>query len=134
MIVLIAFILGFSNNRSSFFGEWEVKRPIAYCPIFGMDEETIKNFMGKKAIYKFDMAQFDGEICNNPQYKEEVISDKDLFEGFHIDIKNLGIPSDSIKVIEVEDWTNPGSYLIIKDKNNLITVWDGVFFELVRIK
>jgi len=130
----MALILGFSNKSNSFYGEWKVQRPIAYCPIFGMDEETIKNFIGKKAIYKFDMAQFDDEICNNPQYKEEVILDKDFFNGFHVYIKKLGITTDSIKVIEVKDWTNPGSYLIIKDKNSLITVWDGVFFELVRIK
>lgn len=131
---MLASILGCSNKTDSFFGEWRVKKPIAYCPIYGMDDKTINSYIGKKAIYKLDAARFDNEICNNPQYKKEIVSNEDFFVGFHIEIKNLGISSDTIKVIEIKGWTNPGSYLIIKNKNSLITVWDGVFFELERIK
>jgi hypothetical protein len=29
-------------------------------------------------------------------------------------------------------WQVPGAFLIVKDRDHLLTVWEGVFFELTR--
>jgi hypothetical protein len=29
-------------------------------------------------------------------------------------------------------WQVPGAFLVVKDRDHLLTVWEGVFFELTR--
>jgi hypothetical protein len=54
-----------------------------------------------------------------------------------------GITADSALVIDLDcptqprigsdpRWQVPGSFLIVKDRDHLLAVWEGVFFELTR--
>jgi hypothetical protein len=58
-------------------------------------------------------------------------------------LADIGVTGDSVLVIEVQcpaqrragsdpRWQVAGAFLIVKDRDHLLTVWEGVFFELTR--
>ena len=55
---------------------------------------------------------------------------------FRIRAVDLGITDKTIVIVNVqckgEDWMAAGSLLVVKPGGRLLTVWDGVFFEMSR--
>lgn len=127
------------NKTEPFFGKWVVSKVSGTSRISAMSEAEIKSFIGKKAEYNRRLAAFDGESCENPIYKKETLSEADFFSGFRSSFENLDLQGKSVTIFYVFEnqsnpWINPGSSLIIKDNNTLITIWEGVFFEMKRDK
>jgi hypothetical protein len=54
---------------------------------------------------------------------------------YHVRPADVGLPGDAVTQITVtcpSSWTNRGSILLVKSRDALLTMWDGVFFELER--
>lgn len=101
------------------------------------DKAAIKKWMGKTAIYAPTGIKFDAEQCKKPSFKVDTVDAVTfLQDGLHIAPRRLGINDKNIKVITVscagKEWISPGSLLVLKDNQHLLTFWDGVFFELAR--
>lgn len=135
MIAMLSY-LG-CNKTESFFGEWIVTKIAGTSGIYAMSDEEMKSFIGKKAEYSQSLAAFDNEFRKNPVYKRETLSEATFFSGFRTSFENLGLKGESVTIINIYEnqnnlWINPGSCLIIKDNDSMLTVWDGVFFEMTR--
>lgn len=127
-----------SSNKSSksYFGTWVVSKKIATTPVYAMSEDKIKEYIGKELYLSEKKVSFDKENLVNPTFEETTLSDSDFASENKTSLKNIGINSPSIKKVDViqnanSNWTSFfGNSFYVKDANTLITLWDGVFFEL----
>ena len=117
-------------------GKWYIKRYIPKGEDFQLPNKA-KGLIGKEIVYSTDQIIFDGEILSNPMYKMKLGSDVTLL-GDDISFKEIGINRNTALVILIFDekglWLRPGGALIVKDRDTLITLWDGNYFELSKIK
>ena len=117
-------------------GEWRVQRWSA-PGISGMTTERADLYVGKTARFEKRLAQFDVQRCDKPTYRQAFVqAEKYFLDGFRIYAKELDITARAVEIVEMscgqDRWTGPGETLIVKDRERLLTVWDGVFFELTR--
>lgn len=130
--------------KKIFYGKWKISSKLTTAPIYAMDEEEIKTFIGKEIIYTKDIYWFKhNEYINDkyfkPEYKIQVLSELQFWEnhkGFYLE--ELGINKGLVISVEVkksngEICINPGSLFWIKDKDTLVLLWDGVYFEVKRM-
>jgi hypothetical protein len=119
---------------STIYGSWRVVS--SRCPgVCAMSTAESARWRGKMARYSASVARFEADSCATPSYASRTLTDRDFIGGFRTSLKSIGITADSVEVIEIGcrgTWTVPGSFLIIKDRTHMLTVWDGVFFEMVR--
>ncbi len=116
-------------------GSWRVSG--SRCPgICAMSNAEAGRWRGKVARYTPSVARFGSDSCTTPTYASSRLTGRAFMNDFLTSLKSIGITADSVDVIEIGchgRWTNPGAFLIIKDRGHILTVWDGVFFEMVRL-
>lgn len=137
LFIFLPLIIIGCNPTEPFIGQWVVSKIAGTGRIYAMSEAEMQAYIGKNAEYRRTLAVFDKESCKNPIYQRKNLSEADFVADFRIPFKNLGLKETSVTVFNIYEspknpWANPGSYLIIKNKKTLITVWDGVFFEMKR--
>ena len=75
------------------------------------------------------------ERCEKPGYVEGAWTESDFLAGVRISKDQLGISADTVRTFTItcsaEKWIAPGSFLLL-DGARLLTLWDGVFFEMRR--
>lgn len=130
--------------KEGFYGVWKITNIVTTAPIYAMDEEEMKSFIGKEIVYMknifwFKHDEYKDEKYFKPEYKIEIFSEMQFWEnhkGFYLDevgiTKGLVITVDIKKSKERTYINNPGSSFWIKDKNTLFILWDGVYFEVKR--
>jgi hypothetical protein len=76
------------------------------------------------------------EVCAQPVYESKRISIEQFFREFKTSPKSIGIKRDYIDLLNVQcggtDWTVPGSLLLKNSNDQMLTLWDGVFFVLKK--
>jgi hypothetical protein len=130
---------GCAPKNEPFYGQWQVKRVVAYARTHGMSQQTIKSYIGKKVVYTAERAMFDRKVCQKPEYRHNTYTEDDFYVEFFAHLKDMGIRKDSVEVVQVytpqgDAWINPGNAFVIKDANTVILMYNGVFFELERIR
>lgn len=127
-----------NTSSKSYFGTWFVSKKIATTPVYAMSEDKIKSYIGKELYLTEKKVSFDKENLVNPTFEETALSDNDFNSENKVSLKTIGISSPSVKKVDViqnanSNWTSFfGNTFYIKDDNTLITLWDGIFFELNR--
>jgi hypothetical protein len=81
--------------------------------------------------------RFGNYVVPRPLYKVSQLSDAEFFKQSTIPLTQLGIQGQSVAVVDVTDHSgndvvHPGTELLIRNQNEIITTWDGGYFELVR--
>jgi TctA family transporter len=81
--------------------------------------------------------RFGNQVLRNPIYKISRWSDADFFRQSLIPLTQLGIEGGSVTVVDVlhhtgKDVVRPGAQLFVRNQNNIITLWNGMYLELVR--
>ena len=114
-------------------GTWVVRGHTA-AQVSAMGLEEASSWIGKVAQYTGGKADFDGQTCESPVYKQRMLEPRDFQTGFRILPSALGHERGSIEVIEVfcgeHQWAAPGATLIRLGEHKLFVFWDGVFFQL----
>lgn len=143
-----------SGGQESVYGDWKLTAVAGYGEVYGLDEKQTATWIGATAHYSPELARFDfpdgafvlycpgrtppPEMCRKPSYSYEIVTPKKFDNEFGVDRVTLGLLQRNIGVVEVSDntghWDCPGSCLIVKSSDKLITLWDGVYFELTRMK
>jgi len=130
---------GQSINESSFYGKWQITRALEARYISALDEKQIDAIIGKELIYTPEMAQYDNNnICNNPFYEVTELDAKEFMSRSKVFLEELGIDGEKVIAIDIYEadksthWYSVGSYLLVKSPNILITMVEGVYFEMQR--
>lgn len=130
-----------NQPQEIFYGQWVIKKLLAYGPVGTYGNEDIKNIVGRKLNFSKEKASCFGDqikyidnIAINPIYKQTDISKNDFATDYRnrLTFDNLGIKSDSITQIDVSDSKGNGCVFFIKDNDTLILQGGGAFFELTR--
>lgn len=125
---------GETSGPGIIFGQWKIVSHLA-VRISAMSDEEANHWHGKTAQYSELSAGFLEEICKTPSYSIKGVSEDDFFREFRADFKNFGIMGHAVPIVEVSCnglWIAPGSTLIVKSRDTIVTLWNGVFFEFRR--
>lgn len=107
--------------------------------IHGMIAAPKGKYLGLRARYLPSKAQFGGSvIVEHPLYKVTRWSEAEFYSGFHTNMSGLGIKGKSVRVVDVQsglgrEVMDPGALLFVRNKNQIITQWDGAFYLLDRV-
>lgn len=117
-----------------YFGRWEV---IGFdMPGFhALSAEESEALVGTEASFSATEARFGERGCRPPAYEERDVGLADFGIEYRVDPALLDL-SDPVQVVDVgcaSAWSGPGSILILRADGSLLTVWEGVFFELARV-
>jgi major membrane immunogen (membrane-anchored lipoprotein) len=116
-------------NTPAYFGNWTVHKVVGSTPVSASIDEKM---IGMKAVYTNEKASFDKNEIANPEYKELEMTKDDFLKEYRNQLSDIGIESNTIKMVEVISWTNPGGVLFIKDDQTLIFLWDGNYYEMKK--
>ena len=126
---------GPARQHDAPFGEWRVVSHTAGF-VSALPEAEAAAWVGREAVYGSTRAVFHDEVCEGPSYTPGSWTPGAFSAHFQIRPSALGIDSETISTIEVgcpAEWTVPGSTLILAG-DRMYTHWDGVFFELRRVR
>ncbi|WP_028595342.1 hypothetical protein [Paenibacillus assamensis] len=115
-------------QNNTYFGNWKISKIAGYSPIYVDTDESAN--IGKAALYTAEIARFNDNERKNPIYKEMKYSKSKFFEENRIQLSDIGINDEQVRIVEIEDWSGPGSGFIIKNEQALILLWDGIYYEL----
>lgn len=118
----------------AYLGSWEV---VGFdMPGFhALSAEESTAIVGKKAAFAESEARFGDQRCRPPAYSEGILELAEFGAEYRVDPALLDL-FEPVRLVEVgcaAHWTGPGSLLIPRADGSLLTVWEGVFFELVRL-
>jgi hypothetical protein len=117
-------------------GDWKVVKH--YEPgISAMSKTEADSWVGKKAHYEETLAEFDAGRCVAPTYTVKMVDAEIFFiDEFRVRAASLGVTAKTVSVVEIacsgSSWASPGGLVVVKSKGRILTVWNGVFFELSR--
>ncbi len=117
-------------------GDWKVERIISTPNVQGTSKA---NFVGRTVSYAHDRMRFGSAAIEMPKYVLSHQSAADFFDGARFELKQLGITGDSVVVVEVrnasnEGMTEPGTLVFVRNNREIVTGWDGVYYELLRTR
>jgi len=135
-VVMTSVACGTADGGSGpgYFGRWEV---IGFdMPGFhALSAEESEALVGTEAVFSEGEARFGDLGCRPPAYDERDVELPDFGSEYRVDPVLLDL-SDPVQVVDVgcaAAWTGPGSLLILRADGSMLTVWEGVFFELARV-
>jgi uncharacterized membrane protein len=114
-------------------GNWHVVAHQA-PGIAAMSPREAGTWVGRKARFSRSLARFGTDECSAPSYEARTLTPQEFAQEFRVPSTDLGLRA-PIQMIEVRcagPWDGPGNRLLVKGPNELLTFWDGVFFELHR--
>lgn len=126
-------------SEETFYGQWIIKKQLAYGPVGTYSNEDIKNILGKRLSFSKEKASCFGEqlsslgkVVEEPIYKKLSILKSDFEANNRIIFERLGIKGDSITEVMVTSLKDIECIFYVKDANTLILSGGGVYFELIR--
>lgn len=125
--------------KEVFWGQWVIKKQLAYGVVGTFDDEDIKKIIGKKLSFSKEKASCFGDnisylndLAKNPVYKKSNLSKGDFELDNRITFEKLAIKGDYITEVTVNDSQDRGCVFYIKDNTTLILYGGGVYFQLNR--
>ena len=138
--LLAAFTTQPARPERVVFGDWRVTG--SFCPSqCAISRADAESWRGRTATYAQSAVRFAENSCKSPRYGVSYWPASGVYGGARL--VDMGIAADSAMVIEVRcadrpqtgtdpRWQVAGAFLIVKDRDHLLTVWENVFFELTR--
>ena len=125
------------------FGDWRVTG--SSCPAQGcaFTHAQADAWRGQLAFYSDSVVRIGGTVCRAPRYEVGYWPATGIYGGSRL--KDFGIRGDSALIVEVgcpaqsgrepdHRWEVWGAFVLVKDSDHLLVLWEGVFFELTRTR
>jgi hypothetical protein len=114
-------------------GTWEITRII---PTTNVQTEPDSKAIGKRFTYAAEAADLAGLQIETPVYSLRTVLAEDFAVDYRTPLSELGVEAEKIRVVEVtksgKTAAELGTTVIIAGRRRLVTVWDGVFYEMRR--
>lgn len=140
LVAISAACVSTAVAQPAVFGRWRVTRSL--CPSeCALSRTEAASWRGRSATYSATLARFAAHSCRRPHYTVGYWPASGRYGGARL--SDLGIAADSAMVVEVQcpaqpqsggesRWQAPGGFLIVKDPDHVLLVWEGTYFELTR--
>jgi hypothetical protein len=135
-------------SPSYIYGRWVVRRLLPTNGISAGPRE-LNAVIGAVAVYSASRVQvrfpatqnarLENFVVEHPKYRFHLASADEFFRDTYLSPRDIGILREYVEIIEIRnadgsDVIKPATLLYVRDKNHLVTIWDGGFFEMVRQK
>lgn len=116
----------------AYYGHWVIG-PNVVAHSSPLSDEEIDALIGQPVILSDNQATI-GNKCCRASYRTEVISAEEFFWRCRIRPDEVGISTDHITEVDIEDVAVPALFAIIfvKDKDHLVLTFEGAYFQLRR--
>jgi len=127
-----------ADNQKSYYGEWVVKRVLAYGIGTYSSDDAEKligcslNFSADKACIFTDQPSDTAAVINSPEYQETTQSSSDFQTDYKMSFDTLGISTDSVTEVQVAGPNGLRGVFLMKDSNTIILIAGGTYFELIK--
>ncbi len=121
------------DSNTVYYGKWKVTQYYA-AYITALSREEMDARIGTEYEYGAEVFISDGQQLDAPQYSESEVQKADFETDYQgqLTFEQLGITTDTIKQISIDNSYDCGSTYFIKDDNTILILYEGVFFEAVR--
>lgn len=126
-----------TEKKEEYYGTWVIQNVLAYGSAGTYSKEDAESLIGKELILSSTEATYFGDdpsylekASTSPTYLESDLTAEDLATNYRITFETLGIDSKSVPQVSVMDKEELVCTFLIKDKNTLIIVGGGTFFQL----
>ena len=128
---------------SDIYGRWVVKRLLPTSNVSAGPRE-LNAMIGATAVYSASRAEFSAArvrfgvyVVKHPKYRLTRDSADEFFRDTYLSPRDIGILTEYVEDIDIQnadgtDVNEPATLLYVRDKNHLVTIWDGGYFEMVR--
>jgi hypothetical protein len=125
-----------SNPPTSVCGRWVVKQLLLTTNV-QTSPASLRKYLGYTAEYSASEMRFGKSVIPHPSYSISRLSESEFFSQNTIPLSQLGISDKAVDEIVVKDSAGkdvvrPGADLFVRNRDQLITQWDGGYFVLVR--
>ena len=127
---------GAATAPEIFYGEWRVSGVVFYGSA-NAGETIARKSLGDKVVLDADHAYRFNRTIRPVYYPKEYLSENQVFRRWGVRFDELGIEGDSVLAVWIsnEPELPNGEYtLLVRDQNSLLTISEGICFELVRVK
>lgn len=134
LLLFISALIMSGCAKHWYVGEWAVS-DAKFPGISAMALDEAKEWYGSKAVYSSSLVRFRNEMCSDPVFSVELLTENDFKERYRASFSELSIEGDLAEVVQVGcplTWTAPGSTFIKSNRDTAYILWDGVFFKLKR--
>ena len=116
-------------------GTWEITRVL---PTTNTQVTPPANAAGKRFTFSAAAADLAGTMIEDPGYNLRKVTSADFAVDYRIPPAEVGVNSGEVRIVEVlkggKPATEMGATLFLAGRRRLVTVWDGVFYELRPVK
>lgn len=99
-------------------------------------DDQAKIWLGKTVTYAPNSAVSGKDSCKAVKYSPKRLNQQAFLEEYRTSLKSVGLSGSSTLTTSVmcnkQMWTAFGSTVLNKSGNQLLTIWDGVYFVLQR--
>jgi coenzyme F420-reducing hydrogenase delta subunit len=133
ILALLPFSLAAAEPPASIQGTWEITRII---PTTNVQTAPDPQASGKRFTYTAESAELAGVRVEEPEYTLTTVEAADFAVDYRAPLSELGITADRVRLVTISRKSNPvaemGATVVLAGRRRLVTVWDGVFYELRR--
>lgn len=122
------------KDSKPFYGDWKVTKRAGESKIYALSEEEISSFIGTTFTYGDKEYKNGSDEIKITSYEEGLETADQFYSDFSIELADIGIEEDSVPTVSLDAESNFfGANIFVKDKDTLIVLYEGVFFEAVRV-
>jgi hypothetical protein len=125
-------------DLSSIYGDWQLGEPLASAPDTPLSGAEIESLIGVRVHYAPDAVRFGEENCEQPLFDSYTETEANFLSLFQIRFDDLRIPGQETLAVDINCMQPDvdfiaGNTVLLAGPDRLVTVVDGVFFELKRV-
>lgn len=121
-----------SSPPEPFHGTWRVTA-VATPGISALSPADAARQVGAEASFDARRARFGAQTCDGPSYTRRVLSATTFADAYGVTPQQLRLDGDQVAMVDIlcaSGSLDAGSSLILRPDGSMLTLWDGVFFEL----
>lgn len=130
LLLVILAGCGSSSPPEPFHGTWTVASVIAPGVPAGPGRGLA---VGTEARFGPDDALVGAQACDEPTYTKRSLWAQTFTEAYRVTPQQLSIATEPVALVDVacaSGHLEAGSTLILRSDGSMLTMWDGVFYEL----
>lgn len=118
-------------------GDWVIRRELVAGTAASLTPDEVESLLGAEAHYTRDSAEFAGVRCERPLFDSYHETSANLHQLFELYFEDLGLSGDDVLAIDINCMDADveflaGNTVLVAGPNRLVTVVEGVWFELTR--
>jgi len=117
------------------FGTWRIEPPSGPAAATETSVQTLA-WVGASASFQPSDARIGPDRCYQPTYTPQTLSAAEFQQAYNAPVASLGLQGDPVTIYKLtcgHEWQGKADALIVKSDTALLTRWNGMFFELVKM-